>query len=457
MCPPLFWFKGGREGFLRVLHSDRAWGFSFEMTTGFDDVAWQDVLTENDTAVSELRHRAAVENDELAVKHEDSLAHEAQIAAGMDDGAGQSNAHVFGVDETSKISFADDSDDRGSQFASGSSSVTGDRTIPGYSAGNTFGFARAGLQADGIKQFWETGFWHDFFDPNRNYLSSFDGYFKRPVDPVGHQFHEHLEPVERKAKVVKVAANFMDHVKDTTVLNWKEQRDAEWQVAIYRWHAMLGTWKSDVKIVQQIFELEGFQAQAQVIVDIFYNRAPSTILKRCRSMSRMTNYFVDRGRKFPCGEAHIYEFLCVERENGAPTSRLKGFIEALTFCRHVLGVVEFEDSTVSRRCQGVASLDVSHVVMQADPLTVKQLSTLHKTLFEDAEIWNRVFAGMLLFCAYARARWSDAQHGEKLIEDVDSSGTCAFLEVATGVHKTAKALQLKHLYLPLVAPCYRCG
>ena len=60
---------------------------------------------------------------------------------------------------------------------------------------------------------------------------------------------------------------------------------------------------------------------------------------------------------------------------------------------------------------------------------------------------------MLLFCAYARSRWSDAQHGEMLIEDVDSSGACAYLEVATGVHKTAKALQLKHQYLPLVAPC----
>ena len=60
---------------------------------------------------------------------------------------------------------------------------------------------------------------------------------------------------------------------------------------------------------------------------------------------------------------------------------------------------------------------------------------------------------MLLFCAYARPRWSDAQHGEMRIEDGDSSGACAYLEVATGVHKTAKALKLKHQYLPLVAPC----
>ena len=69
------------------------------------------------------------------------------------------------------------------------------------------------------------------------------------------------------------------------------------------------------------------------------------------------------------------------------------------------------------------------------------------------EIWNRVFAGMLLFCVYARSRWSDAQHGSTFLEDFDDSGQCFYIEVATGVHKTAKALQLRHMYLPLVAPC----
>ena len=125
----------------------------------------------------------------------------------------------------------------------------------------------------------------------------------------------------------------------------------------------------------------------------------------------------------------------------------------MTFCRHVLGVLEFEGFTLSRRCQGVAALDVSHKIQQAEPLSVKQLELLHHVLFTDTEIWNRVFAGMLLFCVYARSRWSDAQHGEHLLEDHDENGECAYIEVATGVHKTAKALQLRHMYLPLVAPC----
>ena len=125
-------------------------------------------------------------------------------------------------------------------------------------------------------------------------------------------------PVTRKQKTAKSAATFMDHVRTTTVMTWKEQREAEWQTAIYRWHAMLGVWTKSAQIVEQIFSRTGFSAQAQVLVDIFHNRAPATIMKRCRSMSRLTNFFIDRGRKFPCDESQFYEFLCVERENGAP-------------------------------------------------------------------------------------------------------------------------------------------
>ena len=65
--------------------------------------------------------------------------------------------------------------------------------------------------------------------------------------------------------------------------------------------------------------------------------------------------------------------------------------------------MEFEGPTLSRRCQGVGALDVDHKFQQAEPLSVKQLKMLHRILFDDAEIWNQVFAGMLLFCVYARS------------------------------------------------------
>jgi hypothetical protein len=379
---------------------------------------------------------------------------ETEIANEMDGPSVEQFATVPGfsqdVPDFFGISF-DDVDDRPRSSQGTDVDVS---VIPGYSAENTFGFARVALQPEGVKHFWETGFWNDFMNPDKSFLSSFDGNFKRPFDntfdgPAG----ETAEVVERKPKTLKQTATFMDHVRDVPIMNWKDQRDAEWQVAVFRWHAMLSVWGPKVMVVGQMMALDGFGAQAQLLVDIFCNRAPATVMKRCRSMSRMTNYFIARGRTFPCDESQVYEFMCVERSAGAPCSKLKSYIEALTFCRHVLGVTEFDSVTVSRRCQGVAALDVHHKMKQSEPLTVKQLTLLHRVLFEDDEIWNRVFAGMLLFCVYARSRWSDAQHGEKLLEDVDSSGVCAYIEVSTGVYKTAKALQLRHMYLPLVAPC----
>ena len=422
----------------------------------------------------EYRRVAALENASLEVQHESSRLQEQAIAAEMEALESQRNAlqisadhsselpvtgvdtemHMFGGENFSNSGYSPSSFQGDSQRGQSSSGHAVVEPIEGYSAANVFGLARSRLQTEGLKQFWETGFWNDFLDPNKDFFSGFEQSFKRPVDPTHVQDDEPLDVVaERRPKTIKIAATFMDHVKTTTVMSWREQRESEWQTAIYRWHSMLSVWLRSVQIVEQIFSREGFSAQAQVLVDIFHNRAPATIMKRCRSMSRLTNYFIDRGRTFPCDESQFYEFMCVERENGAPPSRLKGFIEAVTFCRHVLGVLEFEGITSSRRCQGVAALDVNHKIHQAEPLSVKQLEILHNVLFNSDELWNRVFAGMLLFCVYARSRWSDAQHGEQFLEDYDETGNCAYIEIATGVHKTAKALQLRHLFLPLVAPC----
>lgn len=65
---------------------------------------------------------------------------------------------------------------------------------------------------------------------------------------------------------------------------------------------------------------------------------------------------------------------------------------------------------------------------------------------------NRAFCGMALFCIYARGRWSDVQHCQSLLWDADSSGTIRFVEGSTAIHKTCRALNLKHSFLPLAAP-----
>jgi hypothetical protein len=214
------------------------------------------------------RRLAALENAALEVEHGDSLLQEKNIADEMmamqssNNLVGNLNSStvdnfsggydvgqdLFGPEPTPCDEYVPESQYSPSEIAQPSTGYDVPSTIEGYSAANVFGLARSQLQHEGIKHFWETGFWNDFFDPSKDFLSSFDSNFKRPVDPT-HEVDagEVSEPLKRKQKTVKLAATFMDHVRTTTVMTWKEQREAEWQTAIYRWHAMLGVWTKSVR------------------------------------------------------------------------------------------------------------------------------------------------------------------------------------------------------------------
>ena len=52
---------------------------------------------------------------------------------------------------------------------------------------------------------------------------------------------------------------------------------------------------------------------------------------------------------------------------------------------------------------------------------------------------------------YARARWSDAQHAVSILFD-RCEGNIHYVEILTGHHKTMRALQHRHQFLPLIAP-----
>jgi hypothetical protein len=103
-----------------------------------------DSSRELEAQAADLAAQAAAENLALEREHSESMQLETEISNAMDD--------FF------DMSF-DDVEDRpcSSQGADVDVSV-----IPGYSAENTFGFARVALQPEGVKHFWETGFWNDF-------------------------------------------------------------------------------------------------------------------------------------------------------------------------------------------------------------------------------------------------------------------------------------------------------
>ena len=315
------------------------------------------------------------------------------------------------------------------------------------------------LPTDDLKLPWETGFWDQFFDPNISAWDMMHKGFKRPVPApvVSETAASSSQEVDRRvaSKPFKEVTNFLQHVRDVSERTWKEEREAVWETSIRRWVALLENWDAyQVGVAKALQEKQNFSEKAQILVDVFYNKAPQTLMKRVNSLLKMTIVLRENNTSFPCTEDEFYRFLKLEAQTKCSASRLKAYFEAVVFVRHVLGVECLQTVVDSRRCLGAASSMSLSCPHQADPFTVKQLGILHDVLRHGTELWDRAMSGMLLFCTYGRSRWSDAQHAEALIEDTDEEGQLQFLEIRTSVHKTARALHLSHMFLPVVAPCF---
>jgi hypothetical protein len=151
------------------------------------------------------------------------------------------------------------------------------------------------------------------------------------------------------------------------------------------------------------------------------------------------------------GAVGYREFFKLERDNGAPPSRLKSYLEALAFCLYIFSMEELQPVVTSKRLHGCSITAVPTTVVQASSLTVEELAKLHAVLWTQCD-WNSVFAGAVLFVVYARARWADAMHSSQLHSDRDDTGVTRYLEAAASVHKTMHANLYRHHMLPLVEP-----
>lgn len=330
--------------------------------------------------------------------------------------------------------------------------------VEGYDSGKALDRSWQQLDAKPLQQFWEQGFWGEIFgNSGSSSVSSLTTTLglHRPAMVFGSLGEEDLittdDAIAVQHKRLK-HATYMDVVAKCSIKSWQEQRDSTWETAIRRWHSSIMSWSGDDAIIGLIQGKSDFKAQCQIVVDVLYNKAPSTLLKRCNSIGRLVNDLHKQGLNFPCTEEELYGHLTRQREAGAPPSRLKSLLEAITFVRHIFGVTTLEDCVKSRRCMGVATPKELEITRQAPPLRVEHLKALHHVMENEEDPWNIAFTGMVLFCVYGRARWGDAQHSTRVEWDMDSEGNLCFVECATAVHKTCRALNMKHSFLPLTAP-----
>lgn len=322
---------------------------------------------------------------------------------------------------------------------------------------NAFQSAFNRLDSEQPKQIWETGIWKHIFGDNNDVLD-FDVWgppAKRPmpalwgVQPSG---SGSTSDSSGKRKFEQCCA-YMEVVTFKPDVPWKDQRESDLQRGLNLWMAVTSKWSDSCTFTLKLTEMQNETEQVNMFAHLFAGRAPTTVRKRGAAVLRVCDFLENNHLgEFPMSELVFYRFLCAELSMGAPTSRLRGYLQAITFCRHVMGVVELQPIIDSRRCKGATHEADVRERKQASPLSVQELLKLHAMVEEQTDSWNSLFAGAALLCCYCRGRWGDLMRSEMAFVDYDDTGCPAFVETRTGRHKTMSAQMHRHQFLPMVAP-----
>ena len=306
---------------------------------------------------------------------------------------------------------------------------------------------------------WETPMWRCIFDESYDPLESVNPtrlltgptlpVLPRDGDELRDSFVANKRTVRALDEKIPIFSLAVGHRRD---VSWEEKREADFQRSLMKWTSIVLAWPIDWPICQAFNESETVVQVCEQHGHYFVGKAPATLIKRANSMI----FIMEQGHKlgyiFPYTESDLYSLLKVLKSTGQSASRLKGVMEALTFCRYVFNIDPLHPLTISKRCYGAISSGPVNRAKQAAPLSVRDLVHLHEVLETSDDVWDRVMSGSSLFCVYARARWSDFVHCGNLTLDKLDDGTIAYVDADVEIHKTMFAAARRFRFLNLTAP-----
>ena len=309
-----------------------------------------------------------------------------------------------------------------------------------------------------MEPIWEQGIWGVIFG-DKSFMDVYKPFgesLKRPIDTsIAQGSVDVALPASSRVKTsVHAGISYHDVVRDKPNISWQEQRDADLQSSVKFWKGLVNRWGPSCSLVAATMELGGTDRIFLMFAHLFSGRSPVTVKKRAYSVMRLCDYLEKHDKLFPCTEKEFYDFLCAEQLGCAPQSRMKGYMQSMNFVQHVMAVEGLSTLTASARCKGACLGDVLRERLQASPLKVVELRSIHDLLYTCEDVWVQMFCGALLMCIYCRARWGDLMRSESVILDHDSDDRLQFIEARTGRHKTMKSQLHRHQFLPLVAPCH---
>ena len=121
-------------------------------------------------------------------------------------------------------------------------------------------------------------------------------------------------------------------------------------------------------------------------------KAPATLPKRANCMVFLQTTLQQLVFFWPIREPDMRRIIKTLHSAGNCNNSSKSILNAVTFCRYSLDIVDLHPITVSKRCLGAAGIDFLNKLNQASPLTVADIWHLHACL-ENGDAWDRVFSG----------------------------------------------------------------
>ena len=197
---------------------------------------------------------------------------------------------------------------------------------------------------------------------------------------------------------------------------------------------------------------------------VFGNRSTNTVLRRGQSMLQFVTWYKHKFFHlcpFPLTSETVEEYIVFLQETNRAASVFHGFVEALRFCEHVLGIKvgTGDKPLITHKVQRILEIKdfERREKTQARLLTVAEVEFLERSLLDEKlDLTDRVACGCMLFCLYSRSRWSDLRKVYGFIQDVvEKDGKISgYIECRTRSHKTARLVSQSGAAMPLVAPVW---
>ena len=197
----------------------------------------------------------------------------------------------------------------------------------------------------------------------------------------------------------------------------------------------------------------------------FARKATSTLSKRFYSMNKFVNHCCRSGLQFfPVREHVIFAYLeYLKGDERSSPSVGRSFLEAVRFCRGVLGLKGDLGTLGTTRIDGLAVELARRAgpLQQAEPLSVAQVKALERLVATSDDLRDRATFGCMLILLYGCGRFSDGQRAVQMILDTDLKSIDpsevtgqGFLELQVLGHKGARSETLRRTFLPLVSPVF---